>query len=141
MKYAILPCNGLDKSAGPLAREAALWLAAHEGGELVCPVLLGNSPDRYARRARRTAAVGHRRLRDPVRDEAGQSLGNQDRAQAPGCGRGQTEGATLGKSLTLGQDELRLAGTIAASVVEEALRTTNACGKGTADFAPPQDLH
>ena len=49
MKYAILPCNGLDKSAGPVAREAALWLVSHEGGELVCPVLLNNSPDRYAR--------------------------------------------------------------------------------------------
>ena len=30
-------------------REAALWLVSHEGGELVCPVLLSNSPDRYAR--------------------------------------------------------------------------------------------
>lgn len=49
MSYLILPCNGLDKSAGPLSREAALRLIEHDGGELVCPVLLGNSPDRYGR--------------------------------------------------------------------------------------------
>ena len=49
MKYAILPCNGLDKAVGPLSREMALSMVADNGGELVCPVLLGNSPDRYAK--------------------------------------------------------------------------------------------
>ncbi len=47
MKPAILPCNGLDKPLGPLARELALALAAETGGELVCPVLLNQAPDRY----------------------------------------------------------------------------------------------
>ncbi|MHB1135048.1 MAG: putative zinc-binding protein [Chloroflexota bacterium] len=48
-KYAYLPCNGLDKPAGPLTREAALALLAASGGALVCPVLLGRSPQRYER--------------------------------------------------------------------------------------------
>ena len=47
MKQAILPCNGLDKPFGPLAREVALALAAGTGGEIVCPVLLNQAPDRY----------------------------------------------------------------------------------------------
>ena len=47
--YAYLPCNGLDKPEGPLAREAALALLAGTGGELVCPVLLARAPRRYAR--------------------------------------------------------------------------------------------
>ena len=34
----VLPCNGLDKEAGALAREAALKLV-EEGAALVCPVL------------------------------------------------------------------------------------------------------
>ncbi|MBP7865323.1 MAG: glycine cleavage system protein H [Acidobacteria bacterium] len=47
MTTAILPCNGLDKPFGPLSREVALCLAARTGGDLVCPVLLNQAPDRY----------------------------------------------------------------------------------------------
>jgi glycine cleavage system H protein len=42
----VLPCNGLDKEAGALAREAALRLV-EEGGALVCPVLFQRNPKRY----------------------------------------------------------------------------------------------
>ncbi len=48
-KYALLPCNGLDKAVGPLAREVALGLVAAGRGELVCPVLLQRAPNRYAK--------------------------------------------------------------------------------------------
>lgn len=48
-RYAYLPCNGLDKPEGPLARELALGLLAETGGELVCPVLLGRSAARYTK--------------------------------------------------------------------------------------------
>jgi glycine cleavage system H protein len=48
-EYAYLPCNGLDKPEGPLAREVALQMLAATGGELVCPVLLGRSQARYAK--------------------------------------------------------------------------------------------
>ncbi len=43
---AVLPCNGLDKEAGALAREAALRLA-EDGAALVCPVLFNRNPKRY----------------------------------------------------------------------------------------------
>lgn len=43
---AVLPCNGLDKEAGALAREVALHLAG-EGAGLVCPVLFNRNPSRY----------------------------------------------------------------------------------------------
>ena len=48
-------------------------------------------------------------------------------------------GATLGKSLALSQDELRLAGTIAASIVEEALEKPASMGRAQEDFIPAQD--
>lgn len=48
-KCAILPCNGLDKAVGPLAREVALALRTATGGELICPVLLNRAPSRYAK--------------------------------------------------------------------------------------------
>jgi len=45
-RKAVLPCNGLDKEAGALAREAALKLA-EEGASLVCPVLFQRNPKRF----------------------------------------------------------------------------------------------
>lgn len=47
MKHAVLPCNGLDKAVGVLAREVALRLSENQGAEIICPVLLNNSPARY----------------------------------------------------------------------------------------------
>lgn len=46
--YAILPCNGLDRSFGQVARAAALLFQQNNGGEIVCPVLLHRAPARYA---------------------------------------------------------------------------------------------
>ncbi len=47
MRRAILSCNGLDKQHGVLARELALSLSETQGAEIICPVLLNNSPARY----------------------------------------------------------------------------------------------
>jgi glycine cleavage system H protein len=45
-KWVVLPCNGLDKEAGALAREMALHITKG-GGNLICPVLYGRNPSRY----------------------------------------------------------------------------------------------
>jgi len=45
--YAILPCNGLDKTAGSLTKEIALQLAEQTGSEILCPVLYRVSDSRY----------------------------------------------------------------------------------------------
>jgi glycine cleavage system H protein len=47
VKCAVLVCSGLDKPLGSLAREVALCAAEQAECEIVCPVLLGNSPGRY----------------------------------------------------------------------------------------------
>lgn len=46
--WAVLPCNGLDKEAGVLAREMALAAAAR-GARLICPVRYSRSPEHYRR--------------------------------------------------------------------------------------------
>ncbi len=46
MKRAVLPCDGLDKQYGVLARELALRIAETQSAEIICPVLLNNSPAR-----------------------------------------------------------------------------------------------
>lgn len=46
-KYAILTCNGLDKSAGCVAREIALQISEQTESEIVCPVLYQVADARY----------------------------------------------------------------------------------------------
>lgn len=46
-KYAILSCNGLDKSAGCVAREIALQIAEQTDSEIICPVLYKVADTRY----------------------------------------------------------------------------------------------
>ena len=92
MRYAILPCNGLDKSAGPVVREAALWLVSHADGELVCPVLLNKSPERYTRVLGELPLLVIDGCATQCRDETGKSLGSEDRSEAPGGGRSEADG-------------------------------------------------
>ena len=50
-QYTVLPCNGLDKAAGCVAREVALEVAEQSGSEIICPVLYRVSDTRYTRLA------------------------------------------------------------------------------------------
>ena len=58
-------------SPGSLAREVALRLAEEAGVEIVCPVLLNRTPARYKKALAESAAGRRRRLRHPVRQQAG----------------------------------------------------------------------
>jgi glycine cleavage system H protein len=49
MSFLVLACSGLDKVEGSVAREVALRLAEGAEAEIVCPVLLGHAPGRYAK--------------------------------------------------------------------------------------------
>ncbi|VBB06449.1 dgc [Lucifera butyrica] len=46
-KYVVLPCNGLDKCAGQMAREIALAVCEQTDSELICPVLYRVADARY----------------------------------------------------------------------------------------------
>jgi glycine cleavage system H protein len=135
MKYAVLPCNGLDKPAGPLARETALWQVAHEGGELLCPMVLGNSPDRYARVLGELPLV----VIDGCATRCATKLANRLELKIARkvqiTEEVKQKGATLGTSLTPGPDELALAHAIAAGIAGEPAPAE----KASTDFAPPQD--
>lgn len=45
--YATLPCNGLDKCAGCVAKEIALVLSENSESEIICPVLYRIADARY----------------------------------------------------------------------------------------------
>ena len=136
MKYAVLPCNGLDKSAGPMAREVAMALAGRDGGELICPVLLANSPDRYAKALDQGPLV----VIDGCATQCATKLANRLGLKVGRKVRISEEvkrtGATIGKSLALGPEELRFAGAIATALLE---KDTPAGAEATAGFAPPRE--
>ena len=46
-KYAVLPCNGLDKCAGQMTREIAQILCENTENELICPVFYRVAAARY----------------------------------------------------------------------------------------------
>lgn len=45
--YVVLPCNGLDKNAGVVAREIALTLCEKSDSEIICPVFYRVSDAKY----------------------------------------------------------------------------------------------
>lgn len=56
-KYAILSCNGLDKSAGCVAREIALQIEEQTDSEIICPVLYKVADTRYKKIAEENAIL------------------------------------------------------------------------------------
>lgn len=46
-EYAVLPCNGLDKCAGCVAKELAVLLTEETGSQLICPVFYRMAEARY----------------------------------------------------------------------------------------------
>ena len=139
MKYAVLPCNGLDKAAGPLARETALWLSLHQRGRLVCPVLLNHSPDRYAGVLDELPLLVLDGCATQCATKLANRLGRKIARKLQVTDEAKRRGATLGKSPTLGQDELTLAAAIAASVGEEAAEPSTSARVPPTVFAAPQD--
>lgn len=55
--FAILPCNGLDKCAGCIAREIALKLTEKSTSEIICPVLYRVADARYNKLAQEKPLV------------------------------------------------------------------------------------
>jgi glycine cleavage system H protein len=45
--FAILPCNGLDKCAGAIARELAIKICENENNEIICPVFYRVAETKY----------------------------------------------------------------------------------------------
>jgi len=49
--YAILPCNGLDKSAGCITKEIALQMSESSESQIICPVLYRFADAKYTKLA------------------------------------------------------------------------------------------
>ena len=116
-----------------------MWLVSQENSELVCPVLLGNSPDRYTRVLGELPLLVIDGCATQCATKLANRLGLKIARKLQVAEEVKRMGATLCKSLTLGQDELRLAGAIATSVVEEVIGQPSPGGIAQADFTRVQD--
>jgi glycine cleavage system H protein len=92
-----------------LSVTAASWCA---------PVLLNNSPDRYKRVLDELPLLVIDGCPTQCATKLANRLGRKIARKLQVAEEAKRTGATLGKSLTLGQDELNLASVIAASIVE-----------------------
>jgi glycine cleavage system H protein len=141
MKFAILPCNGLDKAVGPLSREMALSMVADNGGELVCPVLLGNSPDRYAKVIDSLPLLVIDGCATQCATKLANRLSRKISRKVQVAEEFKKAGVTVGKSLIAGSAELEFVHAMAGDLLRDFelfdARTTE---REPAKFAPPEDF-
>lgn len=123
--YAILPCNGLDKGAGCVARETALELTAATGGELICPVLYRVSDARYNKIAGEMPLLvidgcGTRcasKLAAEKNLKISQKINVSDEAKGAGL--------TITGGLKLGDDDFKLVRRLVEQLTREETKETN----------------
>jgi len=133
--YAILPCNGLDKCAGCIAKEVALNLAEKTGSQIICPVLYRVSDARYQKIATEKPLLVidgcATRCASKLAAEKGLKIGEKimvtDEAKA--------HDMQITDGLRLGEAELKLAQLITDKLSKEE----NAMEKGSA-FAFPEHI-
>lgn len=135
-EFAILPCNGLDKCAGCVAREVAISLSEKSGSEIICPVFYRVADARYNKMAQDKPLLVldgcASRCASKLAAEKGlkiaQKINISDEAKA--------FGVAFGNSLRLGEDERKLTDQIVEQLMQE--ETKESAGSSDAFF--PSEL-
>jgi len=118
-RYAVLSCNGLDKTAGQVARELAIRLQEQTGSEIICPVFYRYGQKRYDQLAGELPLLvidgcAHRCASKQAVEK------NLTVAQKMVVSEeGKKRGIALGKSLRLGEEELGLTDLLASELIQE----------------------
>jgi glycine cleavage system H protein len=117
--YAVLPCNGLDKSAGCVAREIALKIVESSESELICPVFYRVSDARYNKVAGEKPLLVvdgcSTRCASKLAAEKGLKIAGKVNVSE----EAKKRGADLGKSLRLDEAGLALAEALAGELLRE----------------------
>jgi glycine cleavage system H protein len=122
-RYALLPCNGLDKSAGCIAKEIALKVNERSESEIICPVLFRVADAKY----RKIAEEGPLLVIDGCQTRCASKLAAEKNLKMSGkvtvTEEAKKKGMEIGASLRLGADELALAEAIAEELLKEEKET------------------
>lgn len=138
MKRAVLACNGLDKAHGVLARELALRLMESEGAEIICPVLLNNSPARYNKVLEDASLLVIDGCPTRCASKLAQRLGLDVARKLLVSEQAKSAGLDVGESLRPGPAGTRLVDLMEAGLAAEAQAGVG--GEPAVDFEPPTEF-
>ena len=132
--YAVLPCNGLDKCAGCVSREAAVMLAENSDSEIICPVLLHNSDARYNKITQEKPLL----VIDGCATRCASKLASEKNLKITEkiniTEEAKAHGITLRKDLIIGEEERKLAGIIIDELTQVQKASDTGCSDtGTSD--------
>jgi len=134
-KYAILTCNGLDKSAGCVAREIALEIAEQTGSEIICPVLYNVAYARYKKTAEENPLLVIDGCQTRCASKLAVGKGLKVAKKITVTEYAKINGIELCESLRLDASALELSKTLANEALKEE---TAKAGEGT--FAFPENI-
>ena len=119
-KYAVLPCNGLDKCAGQLAREIAQIACENTKNELICPVFYRVADARYDKIAKENPLLVIDGCATRCASKLAGEKGLKIFRKMTVTEEAQKRGAPLAvEPLRLRESELALCATLAAELVKE----------------------
>jgi glycine cleavage system H protein len=133
-RYAVLPCNGIDKCAGCISKEIALILA-DKGSEIICPVLYRVAPARFDKLAQDLPLI----VIDGCSTRCASKLAGERNmkiiAKLNVSEYAKQKGVELGKSLRLSESDIKFAQTLANELLASEKADT---GAGSVPF--PKEL-
>ena len=116
---AVLPCNGLDKGAGCVAREIALNLIERSDSDIICPVLYRVADARYNKIAQDKPLLVIDGCQTRCASKLALEKGLKVTAKITVTEEAKNRGFDLGDSLRLGENELKLAELVADELLLE----------------------
>ena len=128
-KYAVLPCNGLDKPAGCLSREIALMLSNEIGSEIICPVFYRVAGFRYDKLTREYPLLALDGCATRCASKLAAEKGLKIAGRVNITDLGKREGVTFGKNLTLTTGHMDFA----RGIVAKLLSSTGAAGSAATE--------
>lgn len=118
-KFAVLPCSGLDKAAGSLAREIALRLSEETGSEIICPVFYRVADARY----NKLAEENHLLVIDGCGTRCASKLAGEKGLKIAEkiniAEEGKKNNIEIGSSLRLGENEFHLCDLVLKDLLRE----------------------
>ncbi|OLN33030.1 putative zinc-binding protein [Desulfosporosinus metallidurans] len=117
--FAILPCNGLDKGAGCIAREIAVNLIEKSDSDIICPVLYRVADARYTKLAQEKPLLVIDGCQTRCASKLASEKGLKVTAKITVTEEAKTRGFELGDSLRLGENEVKLAEMVADELLLE----------------------
>ncbi|WP_088187967.1 glycine cleavage system protein GcvH [Desulfosporosinus sp. FKA] len=107
--FAVLPCNGLDKAAGCIAREIALNIVENSDCEMICPVLYRIADARYTKIAQEKPLLVIDGCQTRCASKLASEKGLKVNIKLMVNEEAKNRGIELGDSLRLREKELKLA--------------------------------